>query len=112
MYLKTTGFDRAYARNRVGVYLLMRVIEDLCPDASVDVLDFGPGDAEYKRLFTNDGVRERNLVIFAPNLRARRINTIRTAILGSARLAHRVGDATNLTARVKAHWRGRLREAS
>ena len=110
MFLKTTGFDHAYARNRVGVYLLMKVIEDLCADPSVDVLDFGPGDAEYKRLFTNDGVRERNLVIFAPSLRARRINAIRTAILGSARLAHRIANATKLTARIKARWRGRLRE--
>ena len=56
MFLKTTGFDHAFARNRVGVFLLMKVIEDLCADPSVDVLDFGPGDAEYKRLFTNDGV--------------------------------------------------------
>jgi len=111
MFLKATGFDHAYARNRVGVYLLMKVIDDLCADPTVDVLDFGPGDAEYKRLFSNDGVRERNLVVFAPTFRARRINAIRTGILGSARLVHRIVNATKLTARVKARWRGRLREA-
>jgi hypothetical protein len=111
MFLRATGFDHAYARNRVGVYLLMRVIDDLCADPAVDVLDFGPGDAEYKRLFTNDGVVERNLVVFAPTFRARRINATRTAILGSARLVRRVVDATRLTARVRSRWKSRLRSA-
>jgi Acetyltransferase (GNAT) domain len=109
MFLRATGFDHAYARNRVGVYLLMRVIDDLCADPAVGVLDFGPGDAEYKRLFTNDGVVERNLVVFAPTFRARRINAARTVILGSARLGRRVANATKLTDRVKARWKSRLR---
>ena len=43
--LRTGGYDESYAAHRVGIHLLMRVIEDACADPSLDVLDFGPGDA-------------------------------------------------------------------
>lgn len=109
MYLQTTGFDNAYAHDRVGIYLLMRLFEDACADPAIDVIDFGPGDADYKRLYTNDGVPERNLFVFAPTFRARRINATRTAILGLALGARRALDAVNATDRLKALWRKRLR---
>ena len=35
MLLKTGGFDDAYAEYRVGIYLLMRVIEDACADPAL-----------------------------------------------------------------------------
>ena len=109
MLLKTGGFDEAYAEYRVGIYLLMRVIEDACVDAALRVLDFGPGDSTYKQQFSNRSRQERNLVIFAPTFRARRINATRTAILGPARLARGALDAARLTDRVRAGWRGRRR---
>ena len=107
--LRTTGFDHAYASNRVGVYLLMRVIEDACADPTLHVLDFGPGDAPYKRHFSSESLQERSIVVFAPTTRGRRINGVRTVILGSALLARRAADATNLTERIKGRWRARLR---
>jgi hypothetical protein len=111
MYLQTTGFDDAYGSHRVGVYLLMRLFEDACSDPTIDVIDFGPGDADYKRLYTNDSVRERSLFVFAPTFRARRINVTRTAILALALGARRVLDAMNATNRVRTLWRKRLRES-
>jgi hypothetical protein len=107
--IRTAGFDNAYAEHRVGVYLLMRVIEDACADPSLHVLDFGPGDAAYKQQFSSESRQERNLVIFAPTFRARRINVTRTLILAPAWVARRILDETQLTDRVKASWRRRLR---
>ena len=101
MLLKTGGYDNAHTGHRIGIYLLMRVIEDACLDPALRVLDFGPGDAPYKQQFSSEGVLERNLVLFAPSLRARRINATRTAILGPARLARIVLDATGLTERIR-----------
>jgi CelD/BcsL family acetyltransferase involved in cellulose biosynthesis len=101
MLIKTGGFDEAYAEHRVGVYLLMRVIEDACSDPSLRVLDFGPGDTTYKEQFSNRSLEERHAVVFAPTLRARRINVTRTAILVPARAAKQVLDATQLTDRVR-----------
>ena len=105
--LRTGGYDEAYADNRVGIYLLMRVIEDACADPSLDVLDFGPGDASYKQQFSNESREERNALVFAPTFRARRINLTRTAILAPARLAHVALASTNLTDRARARLRGR-----
>ena len=109
MYLTTGGFDHAYASQRVGVYLLMRVLEDACADPLVRTFDFGPGDTDYKRWFSDEGVRERNLFVFAPTFRARRINAVRTAILGVALIARKLADATRLTARLRGRWKRRLR---
>jgi CelD/BcsL family acetyltransferase involved in cellulose biosynthesis len=52
-----TGFDPAYAEDRPGTYLLMRAVEDLSASGSAQVLDFGFGDADYKRHF-GDGFSE------------------------------------------------------
>lgn len=108
MLLRTGGFDPAHAQHRVGIHLLTRVIEDACIDPAVRVLDFGPGDAVYKRQLSNGSRLERNLVLFAPNLRGRRINVTRTAILAPARLARSALDAAQLTGRVRSEWRSRL----
>ena len=109
MLLKTGGYDKAHTGHRVGIYLLMRVIEDACLHPTLRVLDFGPGDASYKQQFSSEGMLERNLVLFAPSFRARRINATRTAILGPARVARSVLDASGLTRRIRSGWRGRLR---
>ena len=109
MLLKTGGFDEAYEEYRVGIFLLMRVIEDACRDAALRVLDFGPGDTTYKQQFSNQSRDERNVVVYAPTFRSYRINATRTAILGPARLARGALDAARLTDRVRAGWRGRRR---
>ena len=69
-YSGSTGYHPDYQKFRVGIYLLMRVIEDLCADPEVDFLDFGLGDADYKRQFASESWEERDVIIFAPTLRA------------------------------------------
>jgi Acetyltransferase (GNAT) domain len=107
--IEKTGFDKVYAEYRIGLHLLMRVIEDACADPTLHVLDFGPGDAAYKLQFSNASHSERQVVVFAPTARTRRINATRAAILGSERAARRLLDATDLTERIRARWRHRLR---
>jgi CelD/BcsL family acetyltransferase involved in cellulose biosynthesis len=107
--LSNTGYLPEYAPYRVGIYLLMRVIENACDDPALRVLDFGPGRSAYKRHFSSEGYEERNLTVFAPTSRARRINATRTAVLGPAWIARKALDRTGLTDRVKAAWRARLR---
>jgi hypothetical protein len=109
--IRSTGFDPAYAEHRVGLHLLMRVVEDACADPSLAVLDFGPGDAAYKQQFSDESVLERDQLIHAPTFRGRRIAAARGAILGSAQLARRALDAARVTDRVRSGWRGRLRRS-
>jgi CelD/BcsL family acetyltransferase involved in cellulose biosynthesis len=107
--LNTTGYLQRYAAQRPGIYLLMRVIEDAIADPALRVLDFGPGRSAYKQHFANDGYEERNLLLFAPTLRAQRARAIRAGVDMLAAGVRRALDATGGTQRVKTAWRRRLR---
>jgi len=83
------GFDPAYREQRVGEYVMLRMIEDLCADAGLTTLDFGWGDAEYKRRFT-DGNREVvDVCVFARSTRGARLAGVRAAVNGADGLARR-----------------------
>jgi len=60
----TPGFDPDFAKDRVGRFTMFRMIEDLCKDPAISVLDFGPGEAVYKSRFGRPIHHERE-VIFA-----------------------------------------------
>jgi len=107
--IRTAGYDPRHSELRVGLFLLMRVIEDAIADPALHRLDFGPGDAAYKQQFSSESRQERNVVVFAPTLRGRRLNATRTLVLAPARGARRLLDETGLTDRVKARWRHRVK---
>jgi hypothetical protein len=106
-----TGFAPAFAEDRPGTYLLMRAVEDLCADDSVHTLDFGFGDADYKRNFGDDFIVEEDVVVFA-GPRGVAVNALQTALgaltvagraaasrtgsLGSLRRRRRTGEPTGL----------------
>jgi CelD/BcsL family acetyltransferase involved in cellulose biosynthesis len=106
--LGPTGFDPAYAADRPGGYLLMRLIEDLCADESVHTLDFGFGDAIYKRQLGDTLRLEEDVAAFAPTAKAVSLNLVRTALHGMTGAAKaalaRSGGLTSL----KRKWRSRL----
>ena len=107
-YSGSTGYHPEYRRFRVGIYLLMRVIADLCADPEVDYLDFGFGDAEYKRHFSSESWEERDVTIFAPTFRAVRINCVRTVILMLSNGVKRILERLGAIAWLKTRWRSRL----
>jgi hypothetical protein len=109
MTTRVTGYDPSREHDRVGSYLMLRVIEDACLDPSLGMLDFGPGDADYKRHFASESLLEQHQFVFAPTLRGRRVNLARSVILGSAGLARALADATGVTGAVRTRWRERLR---
>jgi CelD/BcsL family acetyltransferase involved in cellulose biosynthesis len=47
----TPGFDPDFARESFGRFTMLRMLQDLCVDPSIDLLDFGHGEAEYKSAF-------------------------------------------------------------
>src|SRR5262249_23713590 len=111
MLIRLTGYDQAYAELRIGLFLLMKAIEDAIADPSIQILDFGPGDAAYKLQFSSESHLERDLVIFAPTARALRINATRNAVLLGAAAGRRALDASQLTDRIRSGWRERLRQS-
>jgi Acetyltransferase (GNAT) domain len=105
------GFDPAFTKDRVGAYLAVRMIEQLCADTAVNMLDWGGGDAEYKR--TLGGVRreEVDVMLFARTGAGLRACFLRMTAAAVARIGRRVlGDAG--VRRVRRAWRDRLADES
>jgi CelD/BcsL family acetyltransferase involved in cellulose biosynthesis len=102
------GFDPAHADLRVGNYVLLRLIADLCADPELHTLDYGFGDAEYKRRFGTRCRWEQDVHLYAPGARGLRINAVRSGVAavgsGSRRLLERGGRL----GRLKRGWRERL----
>ena len=86
----------------------MRVIADLCADPAIDVCDFGFGDSEYKRRFSNEEWDEADVLVFAPTLTGLRLNAGRTMVGHTDRGLRAIARRTGLAERVKRAWRRRL----
>lgn len=104
-YYGIPGYDPAFGDYRVGTYILMRMIEDLCADESIQVLDFGFGDAEYKRRFSDRSWEEADVHLFAPRLRPISINLTRTAVLKTNDALVAAARSLGVLGRVKRRWR-------
>jgi CelD/BcsL family acetyltransferase involved in cellulose biosynthesis len=103
-----TGYDPAYSELRIGRYVMVKLIEDLCADETIHALDYGFGDAEYKRLFGDSSWAEEDVLVYAPTMRAIRINLIRTAVLGIGAATRAVVGNRGAIDRLKRRWRARL----
>ena len=94
----STGFDPAYADDRPGTYLLMRAVEDLSADGSAQVLDFGFGDADYKRHFGDDFVEEQDVGVFERRPRTIALNAAHTVLGGTTAAGRAVAGGTGALA--------------
>jgi CelD/BcsL family acetyltransferase involved in cellulose biosynthesis len=65
-----TAYDPAHHGAGVGFFTFMQMVDDLCRDPEVDVIDFGFGDAEYKRRFSTTVEERSDLRVYAPRPRA------------------------------------------
>lgn len=103
-----TGFDPAYSEDRPGTFLLMRLVESLCADPAITTLDFGFGDADYKRRFGDSTALEQDVVVFEPRARTIAINVSQTAVLGTASLARAALARTGRLRAARRAWRRRV----
>lgn len=98
------GFDPAYGRHRIGTFLHMRMLQDLCDDPRVQAIDFGFGDADYKRRYATRCWNETDLVVYAPAIRPILVGAVRNAVAGADQAARRLAGSDRI-ARVKRRWR-------
>jgi CelD/BcsL family acetyltransferase involved in cellulose biosynthesis len=103
------GYDPAVGHLRVGNFVLMRLVEDLCADGDVQIVDFGFGDAEYKRRFGTLSWQEEDVLVYAVSAKGVRVNVGRSSVLFAAGVARRGLERTDALSRLKRWWRGRLR---
>jgi hypothetical protein len=102
-----TCYDPAYRRYGVGHYLLTRLIEDYSDDPSADRIDFGFGDADYKREICDQRWEEASVYIFAPGFKGARINLLRSSSRMLAGWIEKGLRSTRLYQRLKTRWRRR-----
>jgi len=107
-YTGSTGSDSAYGEHRIGTFLLTKLFEDLCDNRLADYLDFGFGDAQYKRDFCEDHWNEATFRLYAPTLRGFLVNGIRTPILAAERAGRQLLGRTALLDKAKRAWRQRV----
>jgi CelD/BcsL family acetyltransferase involved in cellulose biosynthesis len=104
-HLQATAFRPDLAALSPGQVLLVRVLEDLAGDGC-GALDFGFGDAPYKRVYGNESWEEATIHVFRRHPRAL-----------AARCVHRAstflhGQAASRLAWAKHHWRAHLERAA
>lgn len=97
------GYDPEYREYSPGKYLLVRVLEEFCAQGAekqVQVVDFGIGDAEYKRILADEEWTDASPCLFAPNLKGVALN----ALSLPTRYLERAGRAL-----LSQHWEARLK---
>jgi CelD/BcsL family acetyltransferase involved in cellulose biosynthesis len=97
----STGFDPAYAEDRPGTYLLMRAIEDLSAEGTMHEIDFGFGDAQYKRHFGDGFVEEQDVGVFERRAGTIGLNAVHSAVGGATAAGRAVAGATGALANVR-----------
>lgn len=98
-----TGFDPDFADLRPGVFLLARIIEDLCRERTVECIDFGVMDNEFKRSFGTRRYERVSTYVFARRWRGLRLALGRALVGGLDRVARAAlgaGRARRLARRV------------
>lgn len=80
LFLDSTGYDPSYRKYEPGTVVFLKVMEDLYKSRIVKSVDFGSGDAPYKREYSDHMWNEASFFIFSRNFLALRVNFLRTAI--------------------------------
>lgn len=102
------AFDPKWKKWRVGTVLFLKTIEHICTDPGVDSVDFGFGDAAYKRSYGSGRWQESSVYIFALRPYPAFINVLQSSVealhLGLEYVVHKIG-AVDL---IKRRWRDLL----
>jgi hypothetical protein len=101
------GYDPYFRDHSVGSFIMITMIEDLCRQG-VKVADFGAGQAEYKRNFSNCQTMEADIHIFAPSIKGVALNMLRTVTESTDRALKKMLERTMLLQALKKLWRNRL----
>jgi len=110
-YLQQMGFDPALGRLHVGTALFLKILERLCADPRLDRLDFGFGDAEYKRRYGDTRWSEATAYLFAPRPYPLAVNAARCLARGMSLSMQRLASKTGVESRLKRRWRNLLQNS-
>lgn len=108
VYLNMTGYNPKFGKHEVGTILFLKMIEDLCQDVAVESIDFGLGDASYKRRFGDENWEDSTVYVWAPTVKGVFLNMLRTGTRLGAQAAEGLLVRSGLRDRIKRLWRSKM----
>ena len=102
------GFDPKWQKWRIGTVLFQKTLESVCDDPDVERIDFGFGDADYKRSYGDKEWKEASVYIFAPRFYPILVNMLRTSMMVLNSVFEYFLRKTGLENKIKSYWRKRL----
>lgn len=111
-FLERIGFDPKWRDYKIGTILFLKVLENMCNDQQVEQLDFGFGDAEYKRSYGDKCWDEASIYIFAPRFYPLTINLLRIVFASISLILKYIVRSSHSTDWVKRYWRRFLQKSS
>lgn len=107
LYLAATGYDPAFRDYEVGTVLLMKIFQDHC-GTDVGVVDFGLGDAGYKKRFGSEHYMESSFYLFPKTARGLGLNLLHSVMLFGTQMAKGMLNRLRVTQFLKTRWRRKL----
>ena len=105
------GFDPKWKTLNVGTVLFLRVLRDLCESRPRPrVIDFGFGDADYKRSYCDRSWNEASFHVFASRTVPVLTNLMYSGMTGLSDGLARFFERTGLIRRIKRSWRNLLQK--
>lgn len=102
------SFDPKWSRGSPGTVLLIKVLEQLCRESNVSMMDFGFGHALYKKKFGTNHWLEETVCIYAPRLYPILINMAMSANLACSIILRRVAECLKFDLWLKRNWRRKV----
>lgn len=107
-YSLETAYDQELEDYSPGTLVLLRVIDELSREG-VRRIDFGFGDAHYKRRFSDRSRREASLFLYASTVKGLILRSVLSFVAVVDHVVRTVGRRTGSLDRIKAVWRTRMR---
>jgi len=108
LHLGYTGYISDYRKYHPGMALLLYMVEDGCSSEAIHELDFGEGDADYKRKFTDQNFEQENFRVYSYRPWGVVLFIARLLPATLERMARACLSALGLEKRIKRWWRDRL----
>ena len=100
-----TGYDPEFKYFHPGMYLLMKIIEQMCAGNKVDIFDFGFSDEQYKRQFSDSSWEESSIALFSSRLGGLKLLAWRFFLTGGTAAAKSALSYLGLLQKIKMLWR-------
>lgn len=106
-FLEAMGFRTEHRDLSPGTFLLLDSTRDLS-SAGIDRIDYGFGDAEYKRIYGDECWEEADVFLYGKGLRPRLSGILQRAAILADRTAGAALEGLGFHRRIKNLWRSRL----